>query len=84
MALCIRDAFHESRSLKLERKVGGNFHPRLLISVEPIANKYHEGKVERTLKRELKVPEIAERKANDISIVGKIVVRIIRCLLQYA
>ena len=54
MVLCIRDAFHESRSLELERKAGGNFHPRLLISVKPIANKYHEGKMKRTLKRELK------------------------------
>ena len=35
---------------------------------KPIANKYHEGKVKRTLKRELKVPEIAEREANGISV----------------
>lgn len=27
----------------------------------PIANKYHEGKMQRTLKRELKVPEIVKR-----------------------
>jgi hypothetical protein len=26
----------------------------------PIANKYHEGKMQRTLKRESKVPEIVE------------------------
>ena len=30
----------------------------------PIADKYHEGKVKRPLKRELKVSEIAEREAN--------------------
>ena len=70
MVLCIRDAFHESRSLELERKAGGNFHPRLLISVKPIANKYHEGKMKRTLERELKVPEIAEREANGTSGAG--------------
>ena len=29
-----------------------------------IANKYHEGDMKRTLKRELKEPEIAEQKAN--------------------
>ena len=29
----------------------------------PIANKYREGKMQRTLKRELKVLEIAEREA---------------------
>ena len=79
-----RHALYESRSSGLERKLGGKFHLKLNIGSRPIANKYHEGKVKRTLKRELKVPEIAERKANDISIVGKIVVRIIRCLLQYA
>ena len=66
VVLCIRDAFYESRSLELERKVGGNFHPRLLISVKPIANKYHEGNMKRTLKRGLKVLEIAELEANDV------------------
>ena len=68
MVLCIRDAFHESRSLELERKVGGNFHLRLLINVKPIANKYHEGNVKRTLKRGLKVLEIAELEANDVRV----------------
>lgn len=29
----------------------------------PIANKYREGKMKRTLERELKVPEIAKREA---------------------
>ena len=37
---------------------------------KPIANKYHEGKMKRTLKRELKVPEIAEREANGTSEAG--------------
>ena len=66
MALCIRDAFHESRSLELERKVGGNFHLRLLINATPIANKYHEGIVKMTWKRGLKVLEIAELEAKDV------------------
>ena len=57
----------------LERKLGGNFHLKLNIGSKPIANKYHEGKVKRTLKRELKVPEIAERKANGTSLLGEIV-----------
>ena len=47
--------------------MGGKFHLKLNIVSRPIANKYHEGKVKRTLKRELKVPEIAERKANGAS-----------------
>ena len=58
----------------LERKLGGKFHLKLNIGSRPIANKYHEGKVKRTLKRELKVPEIAERKANGTSLLGEIVV----------
>ena len=58
----------ESRSLGLERKVGGKLHLKLDTSPRPIANKYHEGKVKRTLERELKVPEIAEREANGTSV----------------
>ena len=52
----------------MERKVGGKFHLKLNMNLRPIANKYHEGKVKRTLKRELKVPELAEREANGASI----------------
>jgi hypothetical protein len=48
--------------------VGGKFHLKLNIGSRPIANKYHEGKMKRTLKRELKVPEIAEREANGTSV----------------
>ena len=48
--------------------MGGKFHLKLNIGSRPIANKYHEGKVKRTLKRELKVPEIAEREANGTSV----------------
>ena len=58
----------ESRSSGLERKVGGKFHLKLNIGSRPIANKYHEGKMKRTLERELKVPEIAEREANGTSV----------------
>ena len=48
--------------------MGGKFHLKLNIGSRPIANKYHEGKVKRTLKRELKVPEIAEGEANGPSL----------------
>ena len=51
----------ESRTLELVRYMGGNFHLKLNIDPRPIANKYREGKVKRTLERELKVPEIAKR-----------------------
>jgi len=46
--------------------IGDRFHLKLNISRTPIAKKYCEGKVKRTLKRELKVLEIVEREANVI------------------
>ena len=49
------------------REVGGNFHLKLNIGPRPIANKYREGKVKRTLKRELKVSEIAKKEAKETS-----------------
>ena len=69
---CVRYAFSESRSSEMERKWCGKFHLKLNSGLTPIANKYHEGKVKRTLKRELKVLEIAEREAKGISHVGQI------------
>ena len=47
--------------------MGGKFHLKLHIRPKPIANKYHEGKMKRTLKRELKALALAERKADGIS-----------------
>jgi len=44
--------------------MGGRFHPRLNINTRPIENKYREGKVKRTLKRGLKVPEIVKGEAD--------------------
>ena len=64
--LCIRDVFYKSRFLELECKVGGNFHLRLFMSVKPIVNKYREGNMKRTLKRGLKVLEIAELEAKAV------------------
>ena len=52
--------------------MGGKFHLKLNISLRPIANKYHEGKMKRTLKRGLKVFEIAERKVKGTSFVTEI------------
>ena len=43
--------------------MGGSFLLKLNIGLRPIANKYREGKMKRTLERELKVPEIAKREA---------------------
>ena len=47
--------------------MGGKLHLKLNTGLRPIANKYCEGKVKRTLKRGLKVPEIVGREANEIS-----------------
>ena len=47
--------------------MGGILHPKLNMDKRPIAYKYREGKVKRTLKRELKVPEIVRREASESS-----------------
>ena len=43
--------------------MGSKFHLKLNNGERPIANKYREGKMKRTFKRELKVLEIAKREA---------------------
>jgi len=48
--------------------MGGKFLPKLNISRRPIAYKYREGNVKRTLKRELKVFETVNDQA--MSFVG--------------
>lgn len=60
---CNRCILYESCSLRLERKEGDKIHPMLNINEIPIAYKYREGKMKRTLKRELKGTEIAEGEA---------------------
>ena len=44
----------------LQLKAGGKFLLKLNTGERPIANKYREGKMKRTLKRELKVLETVE------------------------
>jgi hypothetical protein len=51
-----RHAFDESSCLGLQLKVGGKFLLKLNTGERPIVNKYCEGKMKRTLKRELKSP----------------------------
>ena len=48
--------------------MGGSVHPKLNIASRPIENKYREGKVKRTLKRELKVPEIIQEESKIINV----------------
>ena len=47
----------ESCCLETQHKVGGKLHLRLNISEKPIVNKYREGKLKSTLKRECKERE---------------------------
>ena len=47
--------------------MGGKFLLKLNNGERPIANKYREGKMKRTLKRELKVLEIAVREPMETS-----------------
>ena len=58
--LAARSLIKESGCLGLQPKVGGKIHLKLNICKRPIANKYREGKMKRTLKRESKEFEIVE------------------------
>lgn len=53
----------ESSCLRVQLKRGGITHPRLNMDGKPIANKYREGKMKRTLKRESKELEAVEMDA---------------------
>ena len=53
--------------------MGGKFLLRLNIGGRPIANKYREGKMKRTLKRELKVLEIVSRETLSTSVLRQAV-----------
>ena len=66
----------------LQPKVGGRFHLKLNISGRPIAKKYCEGKVKRTLKRRLKVLEIVKRETNGTS-VHSYIIQLYRFILIY-
>ena len=50
--------------------MGGKLLLKLNTDERPIANKYREGKMKRTLKRELKVPEIVKKEALETSDCG--------------
>ena len=44
--------------MRVQYKIGGIFHRRLNIDEKPIVNKYCEGKLKRTLKKEFKEFEV--------------------------
>ena len=60
----VRYAISESSSWGVDSKVGGKLHAKLNMCLRPIANKYSEGKMQRTLKRYFKVPDIFGREVN--------------------
>jgi hypothetical protein len=60
--------------------MGGKFLLKLNTGERPIANKYREGKMKRTLKRELKVLEIAKREALETS--HALCQSLVRCCLK--
>ena len=57
----------ESYCLRVQYKGGGIFHGRLNRGEKPIANKYCEGKLARTLEKELEEPEVVVLEAIDCS-----------------
>jgi len=59
--------FDESGCLGLQPKLGGRSHLKLNISGRPIAKKYSDGKVKRTLKRRSKVLETVKRETDEAS-----------------
>ena len=50
--------------METQPKEGGKLHLKLNITVRPIVNKYREGKLKSTLKRELKERENDQVEAN--------------------
>ena len=46
-----RYAFNESGCLGMQPKIGGKLHLKLNIGTRPIANRYREGEMKRTLQR---------------------------------
>ena len=55
--------------------MGGRFHLRLNTNEKPIANKYREGKLKRTLERGSKVREIADREPIGSAVSGSFCTR---------
>ena len=66
----IRGGLDESGCLGMQPKMGGKFHLKLNIGTRPIANKYCEGKMKSTLKRELIGRETVKRETIEVSSVG--------------
>jgi hypothetical protein len=73
----VRSRLLESRSLGVERKLGGNLHPWLNINERSIANKYREGKLKSTSKGELKYLKSLRGKRLSVTHVWRLVFRLL-------
>jgi len=62
----IRQSFQESGCLGMQQKMGSRFYLRLIKIWKPIAKKYSDGKVKRTLKKGLKGLEMVKRERHKI------------------
>ncbi len=69
----LRGSFKESGCLGMQPKMGGKFHLKLNIGTRPIANKYCEGKMKSTLKRELRARETVKGEAIGASSVAGVI-----------
>ena len=65
--LPVQGVFEESGCLGMQPKMGGKFHLKLNTGTRPIANKYREGKMKSTLKRELKAREAVKMETIKVS-----------------
>ena len=74
--------FNESGCLGLQPKMGGRSHPKLNILGRPIAKKYSDGKVKRTLKRRLKVLETVKSET-DIASNGTLIIPFVQGCLGF-
>ena len=73
----VRSWLLESRSLGVERKLGGNLHPWLNINERSIANKYREGLLKSTSKGELKYLKSLRGKRLSVTHVWRLVSRLL-------
>jgi len=55
--------------LRVQLELGSRFYLKLNIVWRPIAKKYSNGKVKRTLKKSLKVLEMVKREGNKIVLI---------------
>jgi len=69
--------FDESGCLGLQPKMGGRSHPKLNIFGRPIAKKYSDGKVKRTLKRRLKVLENVKSETDNCQLFARTTIPIV-------